>query len=476
MKGKHFRMCLVAALLTVAVSASAALTNTVPYTNSFETSEPAGYTNGMSVVDTNYGWYAEDVENGVVVTQSYTYTGAYPLGQDRTAHTNVLELSDTITNLINSGSHKQIWVDCMVQPRFWDQEGTPEVPTNEVKTAVYFDTNGLINVLGGAFYFAGEDGYTNEWITLSNPALVEGQWVRLTINLTFESSDEFDPNFYFQVQLDAGPPLQHPNGTSAAGGISSPGSWFRCPENVKPFMSSLTLSGTGYFDDLQVVTGTPTDVTLHSVTATVDNALAAWIEPAGTAPVVESNDISFTIGEIVVGSVTNVLIDGTTLIGPTNSYTFTNVTENHSIHVLTDIGVGSTSRGTPYWWILLHYPDTTNFEVADTSDTDGDGHKAYQEWYTGTIPTNSASVFKVLDVIYAGASNLVVFYGSTNVGVDEAWSMYAITNAPSTDLSNWTEVEDNTIPRDPNGTCTNEWWDTAPLGNPIFYLPVAEDP
>ena len=128
-----------------------------------------------------------------------------------------------------------------------------------------------------------------------------------------------------------------------------------------------------------------------------------------------------------------------------------------------------TSRGTPYAWIDYYYPGTTEYEDQDVLDTDGDGLVTWEEYVAGTDPTNSASVFIILDQGHVGGSNYVAFFGTTNSGLTVPFGMRMSTNLLS---GVWTLV-DGDIPRSP-ATGTNIWWHVSPPANgPVFYRPVA---
>ncbi len=128
-----------------------------------------------------------------------------------------------------------------------------------------------------------------------------------------------------------------------------------------------------------------------------------------------------------------------------------------------------TSHGTPYEWILYYYPGTTDYEAQDMEDTDNDGLKTWEEYIAGTDPTNTASVFIILDQGYADGSNRVTFYGTTNSGLTVPFGMRFSTNLISGD---WILVDHN-IPRS-SDSGTNVWWHVSPpVGVPAFYRPVA---
>ena len=126
----------------------------------------------------------------------------------------------------------------------------------------------------------------------------------------------------------------------------------------------------------------------------------------------------------------------------------------------------NTSYGTPYSWLGSYF--TNNYDVAETNDVDNDGLLTWEEYVTGTDPTNQASVFAVLNQGYLNASNYIVWYGTTNSGVTNAFGMYRGTNLI---INTWNLIT-KSIARNPTGT--NTWWDTnAPASVPVFYRPMA---
>jgi uncharacterized repeat protein (TIGR01451 family) len=57
----------------------------------------------------------------------------------------------------------------------------------------------------------------------------------------------------------------------------------------------------------------------------------------------------------------------------------------------------ATNHGTPEWW-LAGYGLTNNFNLEEMRDMDGDGLLAWEECVAGTVPTNRASVLKVVQI------------------------------------------------------------------------------
>ena len=76
---------------------------------------------------------------------------------------------------------------------------------------------------------------------------------------------------------------------------------------------------------------------------------------------------------------------------------------DHPLNLLMDrprsvaavFGENLAAQGTPEWW-LADYGWTNDFDAAALADQDGDGHRTWEEYIAGTVPTNRGSVLKVL--------------------------------------------------------------------------------
>ena len=124
--------------------------------------------------------------------------------------------------------------------------------------------------------------------------------------------------------------------------------------------------------------------------------------------------------------------------------------------------------GVPLSWFDTHglrtYYSTAN--AAEAGDDDTDGKVNWEEYVTGTDPTNSNSVFKLLSQEDLGASNYLAWYCTTNTGVTNPQSVYRSTNLLNEPA--WSRVADG-LQRAASGT--NEWYDVSPPTNdiPVFY-------
>ena len=166
------------------------------------------------------------------------------------------------------------------------------------------------------------------------------------------------------------------------------------------------------------------------------------------------------------GDITGCTIVGNTLQIPT---------WDRPRHIEAHFKGGETTRGTAYDYMLTHYPTNYQLDVVENLDTDGDGFKTWEEYITGTDPTNVASKFQILSAGRGtNGSNFVSFYATTNSGVTNAFGMRALTDMTnSASWTNWTTVEGASVQRTVDGTNTY-WYDPTISGaNAGYYIPVA---
>jgi hypothetical protein len=122
-----------------------------------------------------------------------------------------------------------------------------------------------------------------------------------------------------------------------------------------------------------------------------------------------------------------------------------------------------TAQGVPHGWF-----EALGIPINDLGDDDLDAVPAWQEFYAGTSPTNSQSLFKITDVSRAGQDLQITWLGGIT-GWQGPWSM-----SVSSNLTHWSLLTSKSIPRGVSGT--NVWTHTNALsGLPMrFYRPTLE--
>ncbi len=453
MKRNHRTFAITAALaLAVATVSMANTTNTVPAYFSFEDQAV-----DTSVVGSN-GWYADNTNAGIIIDNPDNYPGSFPPGFPiATNHTQVLEISDTLTNMVSSLEGEKVFVDTMISPRPWDQDDAPTIPA-DAQMAAYVSTNQSLVV-----WHADYDTSSNMWTELTSTTVPTGTWIRLTFEMNYSDFDGIFAYYFYRVLLN-GVEVSDPAGRSQPDQNGTAGGpWFPMPDSTQPFISSLTINGTGMIDDLQFVPSDPNNAVFYSVVASVDDSDAAILTPSGTVNVTESNDLKFVWSAKNGYSVTNVLVDGVLLNPATNTYTFVAVTENHTLTVLTDVLQGISDMGVPLSWYTAY-----GIDDGDMGNKDADPTLNWEEYVAGTDPTNELSFFQILAQGHGSPSNYVSYYCSTNSGLTEPVDIYR--SSDLLDANGWVLVGDN-VPRADDGT--NTWWDVnAPSNLPAFYRPT----
>lgn len=135
------------------------------------------------------------------------------------------------------------------------------------------------------------------------------------------------------------------------------------------------------------------------------------------------------------------------------------------------VGSQYTTNGTPYSWLDGHGLVTGgDYDGADLNDWDGDGQRAFQEYWAGTHPKESNSVFKVISVYKPWT---VVWLGGTNES-SPPFVIYRSTNL--TFANPWTQLPHTNFNRALGTLGTNVWVDpdgTNFGGTSLFYRVTA---
>lgn len=149
------------------------------------------------------------------------------------------------------------------------------------------------------------------------------------------------------------------------------------------------------------------------------------ISPAGNVFVVQGTNQTFSILSNAWCRVTNLTVDSGS-VGPTNNYTFSTVSTNHTIDVA--FAADLAALGTPHWW-LAQYGWSNDFDAAESS-MGSNGMPVWQSYIADLDPTNPLSLFWVMSIsnlppwtVYFGSSTarLYSLQCSTNLVLGNGW-------------------------------------------------------
>nr|MBC8453706.1 hypothetical protein [PVC group bacterium] len=371
------------AALTMVTGIAFGATNSVPYTEDFES-----YTNNEALpVDGSTGWHASESGDLVVKTNDYSgdYVGGYYPMPDAT-HSKVLELVANATNNIES-STTTVWIDTVVNPTEWEGDA-PTVPA-DAQMAFYLNTNRHVVLRHSTGGWSG----SNVWTEIPEITIASGKWARVTIAMDYSFPDFV--NRYFQIHING---IEVTNATAWATNDlnqGQPGSWFALADSSRSNMVAIGLNGTGYFDDLVVTNARPGNLLVpaensYTVTASVVTG-DGTIAPSGAVVVTENDDQQFAMTP-GAGSAVDVLTVNGGVVTPSETYTFTNVQSNQTITV----SFATNVYGVPVTWIEAA-GISSNHKARLLLDEDGDGITTSNEWISSTDPLDSNSYLRVSD-------------------------------------------------------------------------------
>ena len=236
----HRISMIIGALWVIALGAAGGITNTVPWSDSFEP-----YTNGMSVNGTN-GWTSGTADGGIVTTNkvmtdlltNYPVSGrSYPL--PASTHSNILQVATQVSVDTASASGGVVRVDFMATPDWMSvmPEGDPTL-----KFSVCVSTNGKLTIW---YHNTAVVPATNQWLELVNsPVIASNAWARFTIL-------QDNSNRMFQIRVNESDPISDSTGW-ASDGVTPNGPWYHMVQ-TNPAMSQLIAAGVStYLDDVVV--------------------------------------------------------------------------------------------------------------------------------------------------------------------------------------------------------------------------------
>jgi hypothetical protein len=446
----------IAALLFVSAVTGFGITNSVPYSWSFE-----GMTNGQDIIDTaTDSWYGDA---GALVATNGTYpepgTG-YPLA---TNHTTFAHLSAPVTNAIQGAINTIVWIDHMVKPEMWKQDDPPSDLPSDTQMAYFVNTGGHVVVYST---LADTNGVsvTNIWSELGDTTIASGAWARVSIGINYDKSTQDGRFRYYQVKVDG--ILQ--TSTNAITDPSAPdfspgGSYFRLASSSGDKLNSIVMKGNGDFDDFVVSTNEPIFTFKYVIVASVmSGANGGNINPEGSIDVSAGSNQTFVVTASNYWNIEKVIIVENGVVStntPTASpytNTFMNVAANGSIDVYF---AAAATNGVPLWWM----DDAGVIGTSPTNDPDGDGFTTADEYLSSTDPNNPNSFLHITRTWQANGTNYVQWESAY---IDSSLPPFNVMS--STNLTGGAFIPAGTKVRG----MTNVW--SQPVAAPgLFYRVVA---
>lgn len=342
----------------------------LPFRESFE-----GYAEETPVSGIN-GWRAAAPSDARAEYggETWHYAGLPPIAGP---HEMVLRVDGGAENLFeDAAGTPSVWIDLLLQCERWEGDAPPAV-TDEMQLAVYVTAGGrcAISLPRGS------------WTELPATSIAQGDWFRLTVEADYGAVGGA-----FRLWIDGTP-------------VTDPQTWFPAGLAGEPRFGGFGFQGRGRCDDIVV---DDYDVLQYRKVSASCSGLGTVLPP-GDSLVPIGGDIVFQFLPSNYCHVAEVRVDGEVLARTPDTYGFSGVFANHSVHAsfLPNLVLGVV----PELWLAEAHPAWTNrFEEHALSDGDGDGMAAWQEYVAGTHPTNAASRFD-LQLVRTNGRTAVRFYG-----------------------------------------------------------------
>ena len=218
--------------------------------------------------------------------------------------------------------------------------------------------------------------------------------------------------------------------TSLAGLIGNPGNLRLLADADGAFANATPISGAYAGNVFHVASQTLSNGTYYTLgewatrTITASASNGGSISPVGAVYVPYGGTTNFIIAPDAYYHVTDVTTNGIS-VGAVTSFTWTSITTDGTINA--NFAADLSAKGTPHWW-LAQYGWTNNFDIAEASDTDHDGHTAGQEYVADTNPTNAASCFHIESI--TNLPPLTVRFLSSSNRVYSLWRATNLDSAP----------------------------------------------
>ena len=312
-----------ALVMGLGMRVSGAVTNDVPWTESFE-----GYVAGTDILGSN-GWSSGTPGAGVVTNDAgradaltnYTVGGrSYPL--PGASHTNILQVTAEVVNALRGSTGGVVQVDLMAWPSWSDS--LPLGQTND-QCAFFVGTNGLLNIWHQDRSVVPA---TNTWQELTNsPTIGSNGWARFSVIQDYS-------NRMFQVCVNEGSPLVDGRGWSY-GGAAQGGSWFYMVQSNASIAAFVTEASPAYVDDVvarpRSLAWSGSNLT-ESVTnnGAIDNSSPISISLVRDTFAASAGDDLVAAGKMVVSGLPSNLVAVATVVSSTN--VALTVTNRASLH------------------------------------------------------------------------------------------------------------------------------------------------
>ena len=375
--------------------------NLVPYADSFES-----YPNGFSLVGTN-DWYASSAGVAIVTATNDTYAGIFPIPGP---HLQMLGINGAVTNRFCPSYYTNLWMDMIVQA------STPTNPVpalTNVSFAVGIMTNGQLAV----WNCTNPPAPGNGWTPLQDVNLGSNQFFRLTIGVNY--APDANGVFYYDLWI---------NGVAS----TNPSARYAAADWSQPWLGELAANGNFLLDDLVV----GTNKSFYALVAS-STGYGGTISPAGPVIVSPGSTNTFTFTASNYYYLASVTADGVNA-GTPASYTFTNVQSDHAITA--NYAAVLAASNTPEWWLYQSNPNwATNFNAAALNDPTGKGMSVWQEYITGTNPTNASSLF-ALYVVCTNGQTLVSLPTIATTAQYQLQRYYALDSSLNLSSSTWQGV------------------------------------
>lgn len=374
---------------------------------------------------------------------------------------------------------------------------------------------------------------TNTLVTIST-----NEWVHLTFEMAYQNyADDanlmgYYGDCFYRIRINEGTnyytnlhsyAIQHllygdPQGTESDP-APTPRTWFMCAnssgDNLPPnTLHSFTVSGYAQVDDL-VVSANPlfsidnpsvmepgSGTTNMVFTATLSRICPADVSlvfntvpgsgnaNAGVDYLTTTGTVTITAGQLS-GSIVVPVVKGPAPNGtrdfslelrrqylpqdlPNDQGLYNSAAHATGQGTILESSASYTAHGTPTLWLDAYGVVAGDYEAADATDSDNDGMANWQEYWAGTNPTNTASVFKVTSI--SGTTNFTLTWiGSTNdiTPPMPPWRIYRTTNMLGDPNIVWTNLPSASIARDTHilDSTHYRWTDPAgtSYGQRVFY-------